>query len=305
VIARRQLLAALLAAGCSRRERTEPPATSLAPTPSATPAPSDRGGVRTLTWELPERQRAVVLVPAWGGDGARFPVLVALHGRGEAVKGPERGAWGWARDYSLVRAIERVCAPPLTQDDLQGFADPERLERLNRELEARPFGGLVVVCPWVPDLDLRSDAALRAYGRFVIETLLPRVYRETPAIGTPAATGIDGVSLGGAVALRVGLGNPAAFGAVGALQPAIRDDQASAWVEIAKAARATRPTLKLRLLTSTEDYYRPAVERTADALQKAGVDHELTIVPGPHDYVFNRGPGSVELLLFHDRALRA
>ena len=25
---------------------------------------------------------------------------------------------------------------------------------------------------------------------------------------------------------------------------------------------------------------------------------------GPHDYVFNQGPGGVEMLLFHDRALR-
>jgi hypothetical protein len=27
------------------------------------------------------------------------------------------------------------------------------------------------------------------------------------------------------------------------------------------------------------------------------------VVPGPHDYVFNRGPGSVELLYFHDMVL--
>ena len=30
----------------------------------------------------------------------------------------------------------------------------------------------------------------------------------------------------------------------------------------------------------------------------------MTTVPGPHDYVFNRGPGVLEMLLFHDRALR-
>jgi enterochelin esterase-like enzyme len=260
--------------------------------------------VRTLEWDLGQGNRAVVLVPAWGGADARYPVLVALHGRGEAVKGPERGAWGWARDYALVRAIERVCAPPLTAADLEGFADEARLARQNRSLAERPFGGLVVVCPWVPDLDLKSDVALREYAAFVTGVLLPRVRRETPALQAPAATGIDGVSLGGAVALRVGLGRPEAFGAVGALQPAILNDPPAEWVEIAKAARARNPQLKLRLLTSTEDYYRGAVERASAALQKADVAHELAVVPGPHDYPFNRGPGAVELLLFHDRALR-
>jgi hypothetical protein len=28
------------------------------------------------------------------------------------------------------------------------------------------------------------------------------------------------------------------------------------------------------------------------------------MLTGPHDYVFNRGPGGIEMLLFHDRALR-
>jgi len=36
----------------------------------------------------------------------------------------------------------------------------------------------------------------------------------------------------------------------------------------------------------------------------AGVDNELAVIPGPHDYEFNRGPGVYEMLVFHDRALR-
>jgi hypothetical protein len=31
---------------------------------------------------------------------------------------------------------------------------------------------------------------------------------------------------------------------------------------------------------------------------------EHLVVPGPHDYPFNRGPGAIEMLLWHDRVLR-
>jgi iron(III)-salmochelin esterase len=28
------------------------------------------------------------------------------------------------------------------------------------------------------------------------------------------------------------------------------------------------------------------------------------VIPGGHDYTFNRGPGGIEMLLWHDRVLR-
>jgi hypothetical protein len=39
-------------------------------------------------------------------------------------------------------------------------------------------------------------------------------------------------------------------------------------------------------------------------MTQANIAHEFKLLTGPHDYVFNRGPGAVEMLLFHDRALR-
>ena len=39
------------------------------------------------------------------------------------------------------------------------------------------------------------------------------------------------------------------------------------------------------------------------AWRAAGIAHDFADVPGPHDYVFNRGPGSIELLLWHESAL--
>jgi len=292
---------AAAAVACSRTER----AAGGEPPPPAMSSPN----VRLLEWDMGTEPwgeaRAVVVVPRWGGPRARFPVLVALHGRGEALKPAAEGAMGWPRDYAMVRAIDRLRAPPLREADYENLVEPPRLAEQNASLAARPFGGLVVVCPWLPDLHPAATGDIAAYAHWVVGTLLPRVRRDMPAIDAPEATGIDGVSLGGIVALRIGLTCPEAFGAVGGIQPALDGEQAPEWTAIAQAARARRPSLELRLLTSREDYFREAITRVSQAWSAAGVAHDFAELPGPHDYVFNRGPGSIELLLWHDRALRA
>jgi iron(III)-salmochelin esterase len=292
-----------VALGCQRRSEA-------AATPPATPMPAveagTRGATRLVEWSFDGAvsTRATVVVPEWGTPDTRFPVLVALHGRGEARKSPAEAALGWPRDYALVRAITRVAAPPLASADFEGFVDSARLVTLNQRLQTHPFGGLIVVCPHLPDLELADDDAVGAFGAFVRDVLLPRARREMPAMTTAAATGIDGVSLGGAVALAVGLGSPRAFGAVGTLQPALDRADAARWADRAKAARAQNPSLAIHLLTSDGDYFRDAVRATSAALRDAGVVHDFDLVVGPHDYPFNRGPGSIEMLLWHDRALR-
>jgi hypothetical protein len=318
VLTRRELLASLTAfAACSRRD---PPAPAVAaPAVVATPGPTIapvldaaplRGQTQLITWTIPERGpngEAVVIVPA-DGDGAapssgRWPLVVALHGRGEALKPPRDGAMGWARDYALLRQISRVNNPPLGEDDVEGFVDQDRLDWYNRELAQRPFQGLVVLCPYVPDTNLRSHADLSDYARYVADVLVPRARRELPVLALPEATGIDGVSLGGAIALRTGFARTDAFGAVGALQPAVADDQTPEWVELAKAARAKRPEMPLRLTTSHDDLYHDPIVHLSTALRAAAVPHDFADIPGPHDYPFNRGPGAIEVLLWHDRVL--
>jgi hypothetical protein len=263
--------------------------------------------VRLLEWDFGQQPwgqgRAVVVVPAWGDSVARYPVLIALHGRGEALKTPSEGAMGWPRDYAMVHSIDRLRAPPLREADYQGFVDRSRMAETNASLGIRPFGGVIVVCPWSPDFQQAVTADLSAYSRFVIDMVLPRVLRETPAVGGPDATGIDGVSMGGVMAMRIGLAFPERFGAVGGIQPALIEGQNAEWTALAQAARARRPTVKLRLLTSREDYFRIAIVSLSQAWNAAGIPHDFVDVPGPHDYVFNRGPGSIELLFWHDRVL--
>jgi len=304
--------AAAAAVACSRDERSAeggglPPAVLSAP-PAPPPSAPPSSSVRTLEWDLGAQPwgsgRAAVVVPTWGGPNARFPVLVALHGRGEALKPPAEGALGWPRDYALVRAFDRLRSPPLIQADYEGLADPPRMAEANTSLARHPLEGLVVVCPWLPDVRPAATADIAALSRFVLDVLLPRVRRDTPAIDGAESTGIDGVSLGGVLALRIGLMSPQLFGAVGGIQPALSDGQEADWTALAQSARAVRRAMRLRLLTSHQDYFRDAIVAVSHAWQRAGIAHDFAEVVGPHDYVFNRGPGSIELLLWHDRTLR-
>jgi iron(III)-salmochelin esterase len=274
--------------------------------PTARAADAAPNGLRVIEWsfasDASESTRAAVVLPP-SGPRDKFPVLVALHGRGEARKGPVLGALGWPRDYALTRAIKRLGAPPLTTEDFEGFVEPKRLAEHNKKLGTNPYKGLVVLCPYLPDLDLKSPLALRDYGDFVKHVLLPRARRELPVLASASATGIDGVSLGGAVALRVGLEHPEEFACVGSLQAAIDDPQIPELVDALRLARAKAPGLKLRLLTSDKDYFRRVVTATSQAMHAGRLDHDYLLVPGPHDYPFNRGPGALEMLMWHDTLL--
>jgi predicted esterase len=233
----------------------------------------------------------------------KAPLLIALHGRGEAGRGLEAGARGWRDDYHLDRAIARLEAPPLRSDDLLGFTRPERLAELNASLASHPYAGLAVACPYTPIVADRSVEGAAPFAGFLRDKLIPAAGER---LGAPAArerTGIDGVSMGGRLALLVGLSHPEVFGAVGALQPAIRPGEADWLADLAVAAR-DKARLSLRLVSSEDDPFLEAVRALGAALDKRGVEHRVVVTPGPHDYAWNRGPGGYEMLLWHERVLR-
>ena len=291
-IARRDLLvgAAGLALGACSRSQPSPP--------------TGTDSWRELSFEpgedAPEGQRALVMAPT----AARpLPLLVALHGRGESGRGLDAGARGWRDDYELPKIHERLRSPPLVRGDLQNMVRPERLALLNGSLSETPYEGLCVACPYTPDLQDRTVEGSRGFARFLLERLLPRVRSEVGASRDRAMTGIDGVSMGGRLALLVGLTHPEVFGAVGALQPALRADDADMLLALARSAME-RAEVKLRMVSSEADPFLPAIRTVSTRLREGGVVHEFLIVPGPHNYAWNRGPGGAEMLLWHERVLR-
>src|SRR5690606_4131625 len=139
-------------------------------------------------WQFPEApfgpMHVVGSVPARTSAQTRFPVVVVFHGRGESLKGSARGARGWLDDYELARALERPGAPPPTSGDCHGAVSPARLSIITRPLEGEPYRGLIVVCPSLPDVLKGGEAFGNAepLARFVVETLLPSVREQTPAL---------------------------------------------------------------------------------------------------------------------------
>lgn len=273
--------------------------------PGAGPAAAVAAPWHELAFEpsasYPEAERALVLAPE---GAATLPIVVALHGRGESGRGLDAGARGFRDDYGVDRLDGRLRAPPLTRQDLLGFASDERLAKINASLAAQPYQGVVLVCPFAPDLRDRTPAGAEPFGRFVVESLLAQARATAGAAAVVARTGIDGVSMGGRLALWLGFRFAEAFGAVGAMQPALRVEEAANVAALARAAREKNPGLRIRLLSSDDDPFLAAVKAASAKMDEVGVKHDLVVVPGPHSYEFNRGPGCAEMLVWQERALR-
>ncbi|MBI5512669.1 MAG: esterase [Deltaproteobacteria bacterium] len=244
-----------------------------------------------------------MLLPTRRSPSERLPLLVCFHGWGESLRGVQRGAFAWSRDYELGASDAELRRSPLRREAFLGFVAASRFNTLRADLARRPYQGVAVVAPFTPDvLPAEAGALQDAYSDWVVQVLVPRARRELPVLATREATGVDGVSLGGFQALTLGFEHPELFGVVGALQPAVNDRVAL--VLGRHRASPSRPSQRVRLVTSTRDIFRRHILALDAAMSARGIAHDLRVVEGPHDYVFNRGAGGVEMLLFHDRALR-
>ncbi|MBN2340610.1 MAG: esterase [Deltaproteobacteria bacterium] len=307
----------LIAISCSPKDKSNAPrpkARMAKPAQTSEPRPVsaavEGSTVDTREWHFDQTAmgpiHVIATVPNDASDTRKMPVLIALHGQGESRKTPVMGARGWPFDYGMVQAMNRLAHPPLTTDDFGDMVTPERLQTLNRSLAERPYRGIIVVSPYLPD-EFRSKRLLQdaeAYGAFITDQLLPKVFAETPAFTDPAHIGIDGVSLGGRASISIGLSHPKVFGAVGGTQAAFGVGQAPMIVGWLKEARRTSPALRFRIISSVKDKFKDFTEALSSQLDQANLSHQMDIVQGNHSYEFNRGPGVYEMLLYYDRTLR-
>jgi enterochelin esterase-like enzyme len=260
-----------------------------------------------LTLEGDKRiaRRALVLAPAHVPAKTKLPVLVLLHGLGET--GNERlGIHAWGERYGLVRCYERLRRPPVERlyPKQKWFSDAH-LERVNQQLGARPFRGMVVVCPVTPNPQKVGPAArtLDRYADWIEETLLPAVKEKVPCLDGTANTGLDGCSLGGYVGMEVFLRKPKLFGSFGGVQAAFNVPSALRYAErIAETVRDVGPRA-LHVETSSQDPFLKANQALAKKLRELDVPVDLSVIPGPHNQPWLREVGSLEMLLWHDRHL--
>lgn len=247
-----------------------------------------------------EAERALVYAPE---GSASWPVLVALHGRGEAGRGLRAGAYGWRDEYDLGKAVDRLKTGHIDSDDAGHMLDAARLEALNKSLASKPWSGLIIACPYTPVPTGRAPSDAAPFARFLTEVLLPKIGELRGAPVKREESGIDGVSMGGRYALQIGLGVATAFSSVGGLQPAIQVGEADAFADLAAQTVAKAPTT-IRLVSSEGDPFLEATRALAAALEQHKVAQTIVVTQGPHDYAWNQGPGSIELALHHERVLR-
>lgn len=230
----------------------------------------------------------------------KLPLVIALHGRGETAKLPKQGAFGWPTDYGLRSWLEASSEAPVAAETLSGLGDPRVLAKANARWRDHGAPDLCFVCPYYTDVEVHRPDDARPLMEYLAERVVPWARATLPVETSADRTAIDGVSLGGYLALRTACAYPKTFRAVGGIQPAMNRADVPAWRRRLERAFAENPHLELRLLTSDGDYFQEGVEALHKALVADGEKHRYARVHGPHDYLFNRTFGSLALIDFHE-----
>lgn len=239
----------------------------------------------------------VLFTPTRRRAGERFPVLVLLHGLAETAS-HALGIYAWLDRYGLGSGYDRLAQPPLSSTRGRIEWTSARLAEVNESLRTRPFGRMVIACPFTP---VSRGLDFQAYATWIADTLLPAVHDVAPASARPVDTAIDGCSLGGYNALEVFIRRPDMFGAWGGVQAALSEPTARAIAPRLVAALERSGPRALHIETSTWDVFRPGNELLAHHLQRRGVPHDFRMIPGQHDQPWLREAGTIEMLLWHDR----
>lgn len=204
----------------------------------------------------------------------RVPLLVLLHGLGET--GDARtGAWAWFERYGLGTGYDALCDSP-------------------------SFRGLVLACPYMPNLPIADPGALDVYARWIVEVVIPTARRECPVIDSSPATYLGGCSLGGHFSLEVLLRRPEVFSAWGGVQTAIHEAAAVRYAQRLADVAAHNGPRELLVETSTEDPFRRGSEALSTELARLGQGNRFIELPGPHDQAWLRSSGTPAMLQWFD-----
>ena len=242
-------------------------------------------------------RRFVLVVPRYLEPGRKLPLAVLLHGLGETTN--ERlGAYAWVEKYGLGSAWQRLKRPPIERTSTRGEWTDARLAEVNAELAVRPFRGMALACPFMPNPSGAGD--LDAYARWIEQSLVPRVRKEAPISSEATQTYLCGVSLGGYVSLEVLARLPHLFGAWAGVQTAIGTFAAPGYAEKIASGWKGVPH-PMMLLTSTQDHWKASSEALAAAFKAKNLATTYRVVPGPHDQAWLREAGTIEALLWLDR----
>ncbi len=230
----------------------------------------------------------------------KFPLVIAFGGAGECARAPRDGSLAWIDYYKTDEAVKALATNHLADKNFRGLATPAEISSFNRRLKNHAYQGVILVCPYSPPLSLREDLEIPEYEKFIVEELLPQLKKRYRI--APASVGVDGVSMGGARSLYYGFKYPEHFQSIGAVQGAF-GPYFPIYKELIKENIDLLKHRSIQLVTSDRDFCARSVERMHALLVENNIPHRLLRLTGPHDYIFNQGPGAISLLMFHNEAL--
>ncbi len=235
-------------------------------------------------------------------SGTRYPLVIAFGGMGECVRPPRSGALAWIHYYKSDEAVVALETNQLESRHFRGLATPEEIEDFNEKLKRRPYGGIILVCPYSPPLSIQGGPEFPEYEAFIIKELIPLLKNRYRV--ADRGIGVDGVSMGGSRSMYYGLKYPEVFDALGSVQGAL-GPYMDVYRDLVKENRHVLRHRAIQLVTSDRDVMAPSVAKMNGLLKENGIPCDFLQLTGPHDYIFNQGPGALALLAFHERALRA
>jgi iron(III)-salmochelin esterase len=232
----------------------------------------------------------------------KYPLVIAFGGAGECSKPPRQGALAWMHYYKTDEAVQALQQNHLDARDFRGLVSEAHLKSFNKRLKQNPYEGIILACPYSPPLALGRGLELPEYEAYIISELIPALKKHYRV--DAGRIGVDGVSMGGARSMYYGFKYPEVFASIGSVQGAFGPFM-EVYEEMARGNRDVLKKRSIQLVTSDKDVLAPSVDRMHRMLVANGIPHKYNVLTGPHDYIFNQGPGSIALLMFHNEALKA
>ncbi len=230
-----------------------------------------------------------------------YPLVIVFGGAGECVKSPREGALAWMRYYKTDEAVVALATNHLDTNHFRGLVTPAHLRDFNRKLSSKPYKGVILACPASPLISGQLGPEFPEYEAFLMEELIPALKKRYRVASQ--SIGVDGVSMGGSRSMYYGFKYPEIFSSVGSVQGAFGPFMDIYRDLITWNAGALRKR-HIQLVTSDKDVMAASVSKLHQMLTANKIPHSYLILSGPHDYIFNQGPGALSLLMFHDQALR-
>jgi len=229
-----------------------------------------------------------------------YPLVIAFGGAGECIRHPRDGALAWMLYYKTDEAVSALRVNRLEPTDFRGLAKPAHVRDFNARLRKHPYEGIILACPSSPSLSPMVGPEFPDYEAYIVEELIPALKKRYRV--APNAVGVDGVSMGGSRSMYYGFKYPEIFASIGAVQGAF-GPYLDAYRELIAKNREMLKKRHIQLVTSDRDPMAPSVAKLHHLLEAERIPHTYLMLAGPHDYIFNQGPGALSLLVFHNEAL--